>query len=151
MKKLFPVFLVLIVLFSSCTSFYIKKSGQLAEKVADSVDRGEYELPSTFSTVPFIFEGEILVTTTMVDNLWEGLISNGFTLKNPVITSIEPVSPVDQLLFRNSWEMEVFFNNTIPEYTYKISVEGLSGSMLLLIYRNEDKGYSILGLKADMK
>lgn len=129
----------------------MKKSGQLAEKVADSVDRGEFQLASKFSTVPFVFEGEILVTTSMVDELWKGLVSNGFTLKNPVITSVEPVNPLDKLLFRDSWEMEVFFNNKLPEYTYKISVEGLSGSMLLLIYRNENRGYSILGLKADMK
>ena len=92
----------------------MKKSGELAEQVADSIEIGQYQFPTDKSSVPFVFDGEILVTSSIVENLWKGLVTNGFTLKDPVITSIEPVTPADSTLFRDSWEMDVFFNNIIP-------------------------------------
>lgn len=151
MKKIFLLILVIIPLLGSCTSIYMKKSGRAAESIAESIDMGNSTLPAEWSTVPFVFDGEILVSQSTVSGMWNGIVDAGFTLTNPVITSISPVEAGDYPLFRNSWEMEVLFKNKIPKYSYKVTIEGVKGEMLLLMYRNEEKEYSVMGLKAEAK
>lgn len=149
MKRIIFLFIVLVPLLGSCASIYMKKSVKTAEAVTASLNKGDGQLPASWSTVPFVFDGEILVTTSLVSGLWDGIAGSGFTLKNPEITSVSPVTPEDYSLFRNSWEMQVLFRNKIPRFTYKVTVKGVKGEILLLIYRNEDRGYSIMGLKAE--
>lgn len=151
MKKIILLFLVIIPFLGSCASIYMKKSERAAENIAESIDKGNSELPAQWSRVPFVFDGEILVTRSTVQGMWSGLVDAGFMLKDPVITSISAVGPEDFSLFRSSWEMEVLFKNKIPRYTYKVTVEGVKGEMLLLIFRNDDKEYSVMGLKAEAK
>ncbi|MBB6478732.1 hypothetical protein [Spirochaeta isovalerica] len=129
----------------------MKKSGDMAIRVAEAINEENPLFPSWHSTVPFVFDGEILVTSSTVNSLWTGIVDSGFTIKNPVITSIEPVENEDFSLFRNSWEMEVFFKNKMPDYSYRVSIEGVSGNIILIIYRDENRDYSILGLKAGAK
>ncbi len=129
----------------------MKGSGRSAELVVDALNRGETQLPESLSVVPFVFDGEIIVSRTSVSRIWNGFVDVGFTVTNPVITSISPIILEDYNLFRNSWEMETFFKNKIPKYAYKISVDGISGELLLLFYRQKNSDYSLFGMKADAK
>jgi len=126
----------------------MKKSGDLALQIAESLNEENPLFPSEHSSVPFVFDGEILVTTTTVSALWNGIVDGRFSIQNPVITSIEPLASEDFSIFRNSWEMEVFFKTRIPRYAYKVSIEGVEADMILLLFRNEEKTYSVMGLKA---
>lgn len=151
MKKLIILLLIAVVPLSSCASIYMKKSGTAAVSVAEALDRGDGSFPLALSSVPFVFDGEILISHTTVSRLWTGIVDGGFTIENPIITSISPVRPEDFVLFRPSWEMEVLFKNRIPRYTYKVTIDGVKGEILLLLYRNEEGGFSIMGLKAEAK
>jgi len=126
----------------------MKKSGDLALQVAEALNGENPLFPAEHSSVPFVFDGEILLTATTVSTLWSGMVEGGFTIHNPVITSIEPLVPTDFSIFRKSWEMETFFKTRIPRYAYKVSIEGIGSDMILLLFRNEDKTYSLMGLKA---
>jgi hypothetical protein len=149
--KIKLLLLISIISLSSCTSIYMSKSQDAAEDVVRSLNSGESELPMEMSTVPFIFDGEIVIANSSVSRIWNGLVGAGFTVTNPVVTSISPVISDDYALFRSSWEMEVFFENRIPKYTYKVTIEGVSGEVLLLMNRDEDRNYRVVGLKADAK
>lgn len=151
MKKLILLFLALIPFLGSCASVYMRKSVRTAEAVAESIDQGDSGLPASWSAVPFVFDGEIIVSSSVVSDLWDGIVGAGFTLKNPVISSASPLSPEDYAVFRDSWEMKILFKNKLPRFSYKVTVEGVKGEMLLLVYRNGDRGYSIMGLKAEAR
>lgn len=135
----------------SCASIYMNKSSDAAVDVVDALNGGDSEFPSENSSIPFVFDGEIIVANASVSRIWGGLVQAGFTVKNPIVTSISPVVTEDFALFRSSWEMEVFFKRNIPRYTYKVTIEGIDGEVLLLVNRDEDKNYRLLGLKADAK
>ncbi|RQW05957.1 MAG: hypothetical protein EH225_04220 [Calditrichaeota bacterium] len=126
----------------------MKKSGDLALQVTDSLNRENPFFASERSSVPFVFDGEIIVTASTVNSMWNGIVEGGFTIQNPVITSIDPIEEGDYQVFRNSWEMDVFFRNKMPRYAYRVSISGIEGNLILLIYRNQERGYSIIGLKA---
>lgn len=149
MKKLLIVLIVIIL--SSCTSIYMSGSKGTAEDIVQSLNKGDSELPEEISTVPFIFDGEIIVSQSSVSRIWNGLINAGFTVTDPEVTSISPVVSDDFALFRSSWEMEVFFKNRIPKYTYKVSIEGVDGEVLMLVNREKSRTYNLMGLKAAAK
>ncbi len=127
------------------------RSRDTAEEVVASLNKGDTSFPVQISTVPFIFDGEIVVAETSVSRIWTGLVNTGFTVTNPIVTSISPVDLTDFVLFRNSWEMEIFFKRNIPEFCYKITIEGIDGELLLLVNRNKTRNYSLMGLKVDAK
>lgn len=151
MKTTILLILFPILLFSSCTSLYMNKSSDAAVDVVESLNRGDSAFALEKSTVPFVFDGEIVVANASVSRIWSGLVQAGFTVTNPLVTSISPVLTEDYALFRSSWEMEVFFKRNIPRYTYKVTIEGIDGEVLLLVNRNKEKNYIVLGLKADAK
>lgn len=149
--KIKILLLIAIISFSSCASIYMNQSENTAEDVVQSLNRGESDFPLSKSTVPFIFDGEIVISGSSVSRIWNGLTKTGFVLTNPVVTSISPVVSEDYALFRSSWEMEVFFEKKIPPYTYKVTIEGLDGEVLLLMSRESRRNYHVIGLKADGK
>ncbi|MBI9099927.1 MAG: hypothetical protein JEY91_15710 [Spirochaetaceae bacterium] len=151
MKILKILLIVPIVFLSSCASIYMNKSQDTAEEIILSMNRGEVDFPIEKSAVPFVFHGEIIITSSSVSRIWNGLVRAGFTITNPVVTSISPVVSDDFSLFRSSWEMESFFKNTIPPNTYKVTIEGIDGEVLMLINRDNRQDYFLLGLKADAK
>jgi hypothetical protein len=126
-------------------------SKRTAVKVIDSLNSGDTALVKEISTVPFIFDGEIIVSGSSVSKIWTGLANAGFTVTNPEIISISPVVSEDFALFRSSWEMEVFFKNKIPQYTYKIKMEGVESEVLMLINKGKSSTFNVMGLKADVK
>lgn len=151
LKKIILIFFVCLFIFSSCSTIYKNRSERVAEQVASSIVQGDFEHPFNSSTVPFIFDGEILISMSTVSNLWKGLEKSTFTLHSPVITSITPIDETDYLMFRDSWEMKVFFSEQIPQYAYKAQIEGIEKEMLLLLYRNDDKEIAIMGLMVGNK
>lgn len=149
MKKI--IILISAIMLSSCTSLYMQGSKSTAMDVVDSLNNKDSSQPEEISTVPFLFDGEIIVSRSSVSRIWNGLIEAGFTLVDPTVTSVSPVISEDYVLFRSSWEMEVFFNNRIPKNTYKIAVDGVNGEVLMLVNREKYKTYNIMGLKAAAK
>lgn len=129
----------------------MKGSGDAAEEIVASLNHGDSALPIDMSKIPFVFDGEIIITGSSVSRIWNGLVSAGFVITDPLITSISPVMSDDYTLFRSNWEMDVFFRNKIPLYTYKITIEGIDGEILLLINRDNNRSYSLIGMKVDAK
>jgi len=149
--KIKILIVITVISLSSCASVYMKQSQDAAEDVVQSLNQGESELPIKMSTVPFIFDGEIIIANSSISRIWNGLVDARFIIKNPVVTSISPVISDDYALFRSSWEMEVFFEKRIPQYTYKVTIEGIDGEVLLLMNREDTRKYRVIGLKADAK
>ena len=143
--------LIFLTVLSSCTTIYMNESKSAAEEVVDSLNRGDSSLPIHMSRVPFVFDGEIIIAETSVSKVWNGLVKAGFIVTNPVITSISPVVSTDYALFRSSWEMEMFFKRNIPEFSYKVTIEGIDGEVLMLISREKTRNYALIGLRADAK
>lgn len=127
------------------------RSKSAALEAVQSLNRAEPLFISAMSSVPFIFDGEILITNSSVSKVWKGISDAGFTVTDPVVTSLSHVAPEDYVLFRNSWELETFFKNKIPRYAYKITIEGLHGEVLMIVYRDKSRSYSLMGLKAEAK
>ena len=149
MKKL--IILISAITLSSCASIYMNGSERAAEDVVQSLNSGDSRLPEEMSVVPFVFDGEIIISNSSVSRIWNGLIDAGFVVTNPVVTAISPVVLEDYSLFRNSWEMEIFFKNKMPQYVYKVTIEGVDGEVLLLMNREKSRTYKVMGLKADAK
>ncbi len=148
-KKL--LIITLVVSLSSCQSYYMRGGKNAAEEVVKSLNMSDSSKPVQMSTVPFLFDSEIIVAETAVSKIWNGLVDAGFVITDPVITSISPVISEDYTLFRSSWEMEVFFKKNIPELCYKVKIEGVNGEVLMLISRENRKEYSLIGIKVDSK
>ena len=47
--------------------------------------------------------------------------------------------------------MEMFFKRNIPEFSYKVTIEGIDGEILMLISRVKTRNYALIGLRADAK
>ncbi len=148
-KILITAFLVFSI--SSCSSFYMKKSQETAEEIVESLNRGDSLTPLEFCVLPFVFDGEIVLAETSISRIWTGLTEAGFVLENPVVTSISPILESDFALFRSSWEMEMFFKKYFPEFSYKVTIEGINGEVTMLISRISKHDYSLIGIKADSK
>ena len=109
---------ILLAIISSCATLGFEASESSVERVIALINSGEPEDVVTNSTIPFVFDGEILLRRRDVETLWMGLRANDFELTNPEILSIEGISESSYLLFSESREMEIHFSKHIPQGAY---------------------------------
>ena len=141
------VLLTLSGLFFSCSTLgsgYYEDTGLI---IANQLNKGMHESLSEDSDYPFVFEQEILASSSQVKMLWEGLVKAGYYVENPTVTINEPVSDKDSLLFAESWEIRSYFEKYLTDDDRLLLINGDNSSFYIILRRNDKDSYKIIGWK----
>ncbi len=135
------------VLLSSCASLRFAQKEEDVLTVVSLINKGEAENLSRLSQTPFLFDREILMLEKDTKTVWKNLTDAGFSLKQPAVVKIEPVSEESYKSFSDGMEIEVYFEKYVPE-TAKIAHVETEGGPCLFILNDKQDGYPmILGMK----
>jgi len=152
MKKFFRtafLFGTLAFLFPSCASVtFIQKEEDVLALVG-LINRGDIVTLSALSSVPFLFDREILTMNQDPGILWSNLAAAGFSLPGAVVVKIDRVDEKTSTLFDDSMEVRVFFSKYVPD-TARFAVLEAEGTSAILILDGKREGYpKILGMKVN--
>jgi hypothetical protein len=122
----------------SCTTYSMKKTS--SDKVIVLVNTKNSALLSEITSLPFLFDQEIIVLKKDSSMIWQNINNAGFNFEGIIGTESIPVSSKDYLLFGNTMEVKTWFEKYLPK---KAS----------LVKMNCKKGlyYMILGAKKKVK
>ncbi len=144
MKNIKSLILVALVLSAvSCAAFKPAVSGDDALGVVESLNNGNSELLIESTSLPFVFDSEILESDTQIRTLWNGLVSAGYIIDNPVIVQQRPVTAADGNLFSESWEISTFFKRLLGEDDLFIQIDG-SSRRIYMVLRPGEKGSTLI-------
>jgi len=140
MKNIKPLILIaLMLMFFSCAGFRPGVSRNDALDVIEIINSGETEQLIESSSLPFVFDSEILESETLVRALWSGLARAGYVIDNPVIVQQRPVEPGDGQIFSESWEVSTFFRKLLSEDDVFVEAES-STQRVYMVLRSGKKG-----------
>lgn len=146
MKKIFIVPLAGLLILAGCSSLINEReAGLKAVGMAKSVNAGEDRELQKLSARPFLFEGEILPTETMLENLWQGLIDAGVTFDDPQVKEIRVVDGDSYRVFSQAWEVETWFKNYVTEPAYLVFLDTEDQQLVFIIDRTRKSRQKILG------
>jgi len=144
MKNLKPLILIASsFLIFSCAGFRPGVSSDDAMGVIEKINSGQTELLIDSSSLPFVFDSEILESDTLIRNLWTGLVKAGYVVDNPVIIQQRPVLGSDSSFFSDSWEIKTFFKNLMTEDDVFIEAQGVS-QRIYMVLRPGEKGHILI-------
>lgn len=135
------------ILFSSCASLRFEQKEEDVLALVSLINRGETETLSRLSQTPFLLDREILMLEKDTKTVWKNLTDAGFSLNQPALEKIEPVTDESYKTFAEAMEIEVYFQKYVPE-TAKIAHVETEGGPCLFILNDKQDGYPmILGMK----
>ena len=143
--KIFWV-LAAVIVFTGCATLSAGIAARDVERAVGLINsRDAFEL-KRHSSVPFIFDGEMLLRGSDVEAVWHNLSENGFELKNPVIAETKKSDERTYKVFSDSQEMEIFFRKYIPAGSTLGRIDTDDGIFYLLLGRGVDGYTAILGI-----
>jgi hypothetical protein len=131
MKQIVPVLLLVAVV--GCATFNPKEEERGLSAVISLLNKGDGDALAELSSIPFLFDAEILLVKQDVEILWKNAVKAGFTIANPRIVDIEPADTGMAKLFSDSMEVEVFFKKYIPKRAVFARVQSDSGTYLFIL------------------
>jgi hypothetical protein len=132
MKPILSVFLLLLMV-AGCATFSLKDEERGFTTVINLINDDHSDTLASISTVPFLFDGEILLVKQDVEVLWKNAIAAGFELPKPQIVDIEPAKPDMASIFSDSKEVAVFFKKYLPKNAVFASVKSDNGEYLFIL------------------
>ncbi|MDC7235578.1 MAG: hypothetical protein PQJ58_20305 [Spirochaetales bacterium] len=151
MKSIKFIALVLLVsLMASCagTGPGVKEDNVMS--VVELLNSGNSAGLAEISSLPFVFDSEILESETQIAQLWTGLAAAGFTIDNPEITQQRAVTEEDASLFSEGWEISTFFKNLLSEKDTFVEVQGASTDAYFILRRSRS-ALEIIAFKGEVK
>lgn len=134
------------VTMSCSTLLTVEQAEELAIDSVTNISEGNVEQLSAESGRPFLFEGEILISESLVNDLWNALAKSGYLLTNPEVVDAITIDSTTPVRFYNeSWEVEQWFNNYASENCIMVEVAGDEGALYLIINLDK-KSNPLIGL-----
>ncbi|MDY7029531.1 MAG: hypothetical protein SVR04_14670 [Spirochaetota bacterium] len=124
---------VLLLIFTGCSSLPVSQRPSSVESLVYKLHTGDAETAADLTDVPFLLDGEILVTERDAGLMWENLKKVPDLLADAEVLSITPAVPADYTKFADSSDMRVFFERALPENPTLVEIETSFGRFLLLV------------------
>lgn len=127
------VTVILLLIFTGCSSLPVSQRPSSVESLVYKLHTGDAEAAADLTDVPFLLDGEILVTERDAGLMWENLKKVPGLLADAEVLSITPAVPADYKKFADSSDMRVFFERALPENPTLVEIETSFGRFLLLV------------------
>jgi len=124
---------VLLLIFTGCSSLPVSQRSSSVESLVYRLHTGDAEAAADLTDVPFLLDGEILMTERDARLMWENLKKAPGLLADAEVLSITPAVPADYTKFSDSSDMRVFFERALPENPTLVEIETSFGRFLLLV------------------
>ena len=148
-KKFVP--LLFILLLPGCTTLNVKKQEAHIYELIQLINNGDSEKLIASSSIPFLYDNEIVLLQKDINFIWKGLSEAGFSIHVPVIENIEYIDGQSYSLFSPSMEGKMFFKRHLPENTVLTTVSTKDGTFYFLT-RSKKKGViTIFGMKGPIQ
>jgi hypothetical protein len=112
--KVVPVVICLVILVMGCATFNPKADEHGLLSLVDLMNRGKGSELSGLSSVPFLFDTEIVMLKPDIELLWKNIAGSGFTFKNPQVSEIKAIDDSVAALFSSTMDVKVFFKKYLP-------------------------------------
>jgi hypothetical protein len=149
-RYIMPVLFLLLIF--SCSSVPHNQRDKKLDKIISLINSGDTEKLLKVSSVPFLFDGEILLKTADVKLVWSGLKKNSYKIKNyTYVRKAYTSKEKDYSLFSDSREVKIYFNKYLSDKSSIIAVKTADGEMLLLL-DGKKAGYPVIrGIRGPVK
>ena len=112
---------------------------------------GKTDILSRQSHLPFLFDGEILVRSQDVSEMWRLTAAADLFRANPTVAGLSDTGPETYKLFAESKQVQLFFSKYAGEYA-RIAVIDTPNARVTLLLDGKSEGYSrIAGMKVDVR
>jgi len=128
------LFLILVWIIAgglSCTTYSQKKSS--SDKIIDLVNAQNSNVLSEITSLPFLFDKEIIVLERDRNMIWQNIGSAGFSFEKITDTESLPVSAKDYLLFGNTMEVKTWFEKYLPKRASLVKINCQNGLYYMIL------------------
>jgi hypothetical protein len=133
MKRIALIFLVL-PLIASCGTISTNAAGAEALRLLEMVETGDIDGAVDMTARPFLFESEILVSESLVSDLWSALSGVGFSTGE--LTQVRIVDGDSHQLFDDSWEVRTWMENYTDENTALVFFDWDNRELVVIVDRS---------------
>jgi len=145
------VFILIVLILSGCSSLPVSQRPDSVESLLYKLETGDAENAAGLTRVPFLLDGEILVTGKDARLLWSNLKDVPGLFASPQILSITPALPADYTKFADSSDMRVFFERALPANPALVEIQTSFGRFLLLVSGKKIGIPVLAGMKGPLK
>lgn len=145
--RFFSIALIISAFFVSCATMTRRPGQPDIKRIVGAVNRGDAQMLSETSAVPFLLDGEMLSIDADVSRLWLNLTEAGFKFGNAAIVAINEIGEDGYKLFADSMEVKVFFAKYVERSAVLAEVDTEAGKFLLLVSPAKNGKAMIRGMK----
>ncbi len=135
-----------VILTAGCATLNSGSSNSEALEAVSLINEGNAETLIGNSSIPFIFESEILFRQGDVDAVWLNLTAGGFTIPGAEVLSLKRVDEQSCLVFAGSEEMRVFFAKYVDPKASVAEIKSGARVYRLLLGKAVDGVPQLLGI-----
>ena len=115
----------------SCATYSQKKES--SDKVIDLVNTKNSALLSEITTLPFLFDKEIIVLEKDSSMIWQNINNAGFKFEEIIGSESIPVSSKDYLVFGNTMEVKTWFEKYLPKKASLVKINCKNGLYYMIL------------------
>jgi hypothetical protein len=137
----------LLLVLVSCATVPFAKNPDHVLKLVDAFNAHDTTLLVADTSLPFLFNGEIVELKEDATTMWTNLVQSGLTIRDARVTEDVAATPGDYTRFADTMEVRTFFQKYLPKSTMLVRVSFDGGSFFMLLDGSE-RGYPlILGIE----
>ncbi len=114
-------------------------SGSEINEIIGMINSGESDILISMCSDPLLVDGEVLPGAQLGSMFWNGLISAGFKIENPVLLSVEKFMPGTGRWPSESKAAEIFLQK-YPDGKAKLAEIGCEAGTVYLLTGKDDEG-----------
>ena len=148
MRKTILLFLLAWVVLGllSCTTYSMKKTS--SDKVINLVNTKNSIVLSEITSLPFLFDKEIIVLGKESSIIWQNISNAGFSFEEIIDAESISVSAKDYLFFGNTMEVKTWFEKYLPKKASLVKINCKNG-LYYMILGGKKKAADSSGAKKD--
>ncbi len=123
--------IVIITGLFSCTTYSQRKSS--SDKVIDLVNTKNSALLSSATSLPFLFDGEIIMLEKDSSMIWQNINNAGFNFEEIIEVESIPVSAGGYLFFANTMEVKTWFEKYLPKKASLLKISCKNGLYYMIL------------------
>ncbi|MCL2791473.1 MAG: hypothetical protein FWD87_00115 [Spirochaetaceae bacterium] len=128
---LFLISVWIIIGLLSCTTYSQRKSS--SNKIVDLVNAQNSAVLSEITSLPFLFDREIIVLERDRNMIWQNISNAGFSFEGIISTESIPVSSGDYLFFGNTFEVRTWFEKYLPQRASLVKINTRNGLYYMIL------------------
>ena len=150
LKKLI-LFLPVLLIITGCATLNEKEQEESIHDIISLINRGDNNKLMSISSIPFLFDGEIILLKRDITFIWENLKKAGFSIPDPVVKEIGYVNEEIYTLFSPSMEVKTFFKKYIPEKAVLATISSKEGTFYFITGGKRKGPATLFAMKGPVK